>query len=195
MVPPEPTDVHRSQLVNGLAGAFGLMTAILVVGGVVGSPVLLFVALLFGAMTYILWAHATGRLMSRVYRGVEDHARTETGAGSGSTGGFGAGPRAEWTGPRQGRTVSEEARRRAREQARRRAGAGTAGTGGRQAQRAREGPTAREAYDRLGVEPGADEATVKRAYRERIKEVHPDADGGDAEEFKRVQQAYDRLTE
>ena len=51
----------------------------------------------------------------------------------------------------------------------------------------------REAYRTLGVEPGADEATVKRAYRERVKVVHPDR-GGDEAEFKRVTAAYDRLT-
>lgn len=46
-----------------------------------------------------------------------------------------------------------------------------------------------QAYDRLGLTPGADEAEVKAAYRELVKEVHPDQ-GGSETEFKRVQEAY-----
>jgi hypothetical protein len=205
--------VHRSRLVTGLAGAFALMTVVLAVGGLAGSLILLPVAALFAAMTYILWSHASGRLMGRLYRSVEDQART-AGAGGGrqrarsgqqqesrERGGFGAGPREEWTAPREGRSVTEEARRRARQQARERRGrAADGGRGQRRRRRAsrpgaESGPTAREAYRTLGVEPGADESAVKEAYRQRIKEVHPDAADGDAEEFKRVQAAYDRLTE
>jgi ferredoxin len=44
-------------------------------------------------------------------------------------------------------------------------------------------------YDVLGVEPDADEATVVRAYRRRVKETHPDQ-GGSTAAFKRVQDAY-----
>ena len=46
------------------------------------------------------------------------------------------------------------------------------------------------AFDVLGLSRGADEAAVRRAYRRRVKEVHPDH-GGDEEEFRRVQEAYD----
>ena len=46
------------------------------------------------------------------------------------------------------------------------------------------------AYDVLGLPSGADEEAVRRAYRRRVKEVHPDQ-GGDEEEFQRVQEAYD----
>ncbi|WP_159899862.1 J domain-containing protein [Salinirussus salinus] len=206
--------MHRSRLVTGLAGAFALMTVVLAVGGLAGSLILLPVAALFAAMTYVLWSHATGRLMGRLYRSVENQARTAGAAGGGrqrarrerqrggsDRGGFGAGPREEWTAPREGRSVTEEARRRARQQARARQGrAADRGRGQRRQRRASRpgetsGPTAREAYETLGVEPGADESAVKRAYRERIKDVHPDAADGDAEEFKRVQAAYDRLTE
>ncbi|MFT4949717.1 MAG: hypothetical protein ACI9CA_001858 [Natronomonas sp.] len=202
--------MHRSRLVTGLAGAFALMTVILAVGGLAGNLMLLPVTALFAAMTYVLWSHASGRLMGRLYRTVEDQARTagaagqeqaRRGSGRGRDG-PGAGPREEWTAPRDGRSVNEAARRRARQQAR---GRRRQSAGGGQGQRSRRqragtpgqesGPTAREAYRRLKLAPGADEPAVKQAYRERIKEVHPDAADGDAEEFKRVQAAYDRLTE
>ncbi|MFB6219336.1 MAG: ferredoxin Fer [Halobacteriaceae archaeon] len=47
-------------------------------------------------------------------------------------------------------------------------------------------------FEVLGVDPDADEATVVAAYRERIKEVHPDH-GGSASEFRAVRRAYERI--
>jgi len=44
----------------------------------------------------------------------------------------------------------------------------------------------------LGVDPGADEAAVERAYRRRVKESHPDH-GGSLEEFRRVRAAYEEI--
>lgn len=44
----------------------------------------------------------------------------------------------------------------------------------------------------LHVGRGADEATIKRAYRTQVREHHPDV-GGDPETFVRIQQAYDLL--
>ena len=46
----------------------------------------------------------------------------------------------------------------------------------------------------LDVGTDADEAEIKRAYRERVKAVHPDQAGGDEEAFKRVTEAYECLT-
>jgi hypothetical protein len=160
------------------------MTAILVVGAVVYSPALFVLAIVFGGVTYILYAHATGRLLTRVYRRVEQRAATGADAGSG---GFGAGPRQEWRPPR------EEQRQRASRQRVRQGGQRT----GRRRQRPQRqnGLTAREAHRILGVEPGADEGTVKQAYRDRIKDVHPDTSGGDEDEFKRVRAAYEVLSE
>jgi len=43
------------------------------------------------------------------------------------------------------------------------------------------------------VAPGSDEATVREAYRDRVKETHPDTEDGDEETFKRVAEAYERL--
>ncbi len=56
------------------------------------------------------------------------------------------------------------------------------------------GPTVEEAYEALGLEPGADLEAVREAYRERAKETHPDL-GGDPEAFIRVREAYERLRE
>ncbi|WP_238392142.1 J domain-containing protein [Halorussus amylolyticus] len=55
------------------------------------------------------------------------------------------------------------------------------------------GPSAAEAYRTLGLDPGADADAVRRAYRERVKSVHPDRDTGDEDEFLRVKEAYERL--
>jgi ferredoxin len=47
-------------------------------------------------------------------------------------------------------------------------------------------------FEVLGVEPDADEETIERAYRERVKESHPDH-GGTPEEFQRVRDAYEAI--
>ena len=49
-------------------------------------------------------------------------------------------------------------------------------------------------YDTLRVDSDADEDELKRAYRERVKETHPDLGGSEAA-FKRVEQAYQQLSE
>jgi hypothetical protein len=55
-------------------------------------------------------------------------------------------------------------------------------------------PREREACEVLGVDPEASVETVKAAYRERVKETHPDH-GGDEAAFKRVRWAYEYLKE
>lgn len=47
-------------------------------------------------------------------------------------------------------------------------------------------------YDVLGVGPDADDEAVLEAYRERVKETHPDRDGS-AEEFQAVKEAYEAI--
>jgi curved DNA-binding protein CbpA len=47
-------------------------------------------------------------------------------------------------------------------------------------------------FEVLGVEPGADEEVIERAYRDRVKESHPDH-GGTPEEFQRVREAYEAI--
>jgi hypothetical protein len=52
------------------------------------------------------------------------------------------------------------------------------------------------ALDVLGLEPDADFDAVKKAYRARAKEVHPDVKPGDAEaakQFQLIQTAYEVL--
>jgi hypothetical protein len=187
----------QDRLITGLAAAFALMTFVLGAVGIAYSPALLVLAVVFGFVTYLLYYQASGRMVDRIYRGVERQAATsERGR---DRGGFGAGPREEWTPPR------EEQRRRARQRtSRERVREATERVrGGRRRQRRQRasavqqqsGPSLGEASQILGVDPGADESTVKKAYRERIKEVHPDAADGDEEEFKRVQEAYERLTD
>jgi hypothetical protein len=45
----------------------------------------------------------------------------------------------------------------------------------------------------LGVEPDASESRVREAYRERMKDVHPDRPDGSREEYDRVQEAKEEL--
>lgn len=54
--------------------------------------------------------------------------------------------------------------------------------------RKRVDPTA-AAFAVLGVPRNATLREIKRAYREKVKEVHPDR-GGDREEFQQVREAY-----
>lgn len=50
----------------------------------------------------------------------------------------------------------------------------------------------RDLYDILGVDHGADQDAIKRAYRRKARELHPDA-GGDEDGFKELTTAYEVL--
>lgn len=52
-----------------------------------------------------------------------------------------------------------------------------------------EGDVVQWAFDALGLPPTATADEVQRAYRERVKEAHPDH-GGSEDAFKRVREAY-----
>jgi hypothetical protein len=51
------------------------------------------------------------------------------------------------------------------------------------------------AYESLGLDPGADQAAVERAYKRLIKEHHPDRDGGDSGRAAEINRAYRELRE
>jgi len=50
------------------------------------------------------------------------------------------------------------------------------------------------AFAALGLPASADVSEVRRAYRRRVKKVHPDQ-GGDEDEFRRIREAYDTARE
>jgi hypothetical protein len=195
--------VNRSRLVAVLGTVFAALAVFLGIAGVAVEPLLLLLAVPFGVVAYFMWYQASGRLVERVYAGVEGAARVDEGrrppggdgarGGQGGRGGFGAGPREEWdpagewarrervSDPRGGGRRGGRQRRRQRQR--------------RRAPRTNGGPTAAEAYDILGLDPEADQGAVRRAYRERVKTAHPDTDEGSEEEFKRVNAAYERLSD
>ncbi|MFC6798878.1 MULTISPECIES: J domain-containing protein [unclassified Haladaptatus] len=162
----------QSRLLIGLVSVFAGMTVLFLVLSFVFSPAMLVAAALFGATTYLLWFHASGKLQEQVHRQANAARRPPRQ----ERGGFGAGPRQQWQGPRQGR----------------RQGAQTRGRVGRPPSRNQQ--SLADAYRVLGLEPGADEASVKQAYRKRVKETHPDTERGSEEAFKRVTAAYERLS-
>lgn len=55
-----------------------------------------------------------------------------------------------------------------------------------------EGPLAASAYEVLGVESTVDDDELRRAYRLRLRQTHPDT-GGDAALFIRVQRAWEHI--
>lgn len=173
--------MDRSPLVVGLAAVFAGMTALLLVlSAVLQDVVILFLALPFAAVTYLFWYHASGRIRSGIHkRARRQRARRQAREDRRDTGGFGAGPR------------FGGARTRSDRQAR--AGGG-ANRQRRVAERVDSGPSRREAYATLGLEAGAGDAAIRRAYRRKVKDVHPDR-GGDEQEFKAVTAAYERLTD
>jgi hypothetical protein len=201
--------VYGSRIVTGLAYVLAALAVLFAIYGVIFNLVFFAVAAVFGAAAYFVWYHASGRFARRVYQGVESQAQPAGGGAEPS-----AGPREEWVPPRDGQRARDAAAERGRrggdaggprgrdaQGARRGAGGPRGRTERGRANRTSAGPpptdriTAREAYDRLGLEQGADAEAVKSAYRERVKEVHPDTDGGDEDEFKRVKTAYERLSD
>lgn len=182
--------MDRSPLVVGLAAVFAGITVFLVVLAAAFRDVLvLLLAFPFAAATYLFWQHAAGRIRERV----ETQARrARTANERRDRGGFGAEARFGDAQTRFGR------------EARQAAGVGgqNATAGGRRRRDSQDGnrvdPNAgpdisrQEAYATLGLDTDADDEAVRRAYRERVKETHPDR-GGDEERFKEITAAYERL--
>lgn len=168
--------VHRETIVVGLAAVMGGMTAFMLVVGVVVSPFFFLLSVPFGGAAYVMWQHATGRLAFDRVRATAA-GRMRSGPGN---------PRFD----RERRTERSRRADRNRKRAHQSNGA-TAGAGAPKTNR----PSKREAFRTLGVESNASGDTLRRAYRRRVKEAHPDTDTGSREEFKRVNRAYERLRE
>lgn len=162
------TTVQRETLVLGVAAVLAGVAVAMATLAVVYQPFLFAVAVPFGVAAYLMWHEATGRTAAWFRR------RRARRAGPGNAA---RGPDWEGVDPRasDGFDPREGYRRPPREPG--------------------AGPSEREAYERLGLEPGADEAAVTRAYRRQVKEVHPDAEDGDEEAFKELTRAYETLTE
>ena len=184
--------MQYDRLTTGLAVVLGGLTVVLAVVGLVESPAVLVLAATFGAATYFVYYHASGRMADRVYRRVEQQARVDGGRRRQT----GAGPRREWEPPRDGASA-----RQAGGGARARQTGGSRRQRGKRRERRTRAPSASdeisatEAYSRLGLDSGSDQSSVKAAYRQKVKEVHPDTDSGDEQSFKRVKEAYERLND
>lgn len=177
--------MNGETIVVGLAAVMGGTTAFMLVIGVVVSPIFLVFALPFAGATYVMWRHATGRLDFERVRTVASAGAPPGGAGPHFGDGSGADRKRR---ARRNRRRAHRARRAQADERRRRTGNGARSDGASLLSK-------REAENTLGVEPDAPQSTVKRAYRRRVKEVHPDTDTGSREEFKRVTRAYERLRE
>lgn len=173
----------------GIAAVFAGLFVLMAVLGFVYHPFTFVVAVPFGIVSYALWYHASGRLREQVNRQARE-ARRDSGRRERETGGFGAGPREEWTGPREGFGTGSAGRGAGRRFG---AGARNGDRRGRGRVQSTAGLSDAEAYDVLGLDPGADPDRVRRAYREKVKDAHPDTEEGDEATFKRVQKAYERL--
>ncbi|MFB6125787.1 MAG: DnaJ domain-containing protein [Halolamina sp.] len=155
------------------------------------QPFLLVVALPFVAAAYLMWQHATDGFVFGRGRRRGDR--------------FGAGARRAAAEAATGRRDPEEVfgqdsrfRERVRQERRRareRQGQGRRGSGAGAGRRRSRGMDPQEARRVLGVDGDADGDAVTAAYREKVKETHPDTDDGDEERFKRVTEAYELLTE
>jgi DnaJ-domain-containing protein 1 len=167
--------VDRDRLLLGLAAVFTGLAAALAVAALAVQPFLLLLAIPFGLTAYFMWHQATGRLAARARAREERTRRAASDRGPGAGEGPRGGPWTDGDGP------TGDGRGR--------------GRGRRTAPTATETLSRREAYRTLGLAPGADADAVRGAYRERVKEVHPDAETGDEEAFKRVNRAYERLRE
>ena len=168
--------MDRDQLVMALASVFAGLTVLVAVLGFVYQPFLLLLSLPFGATAYFMWFQASGRLDDRTRRRVQEGRASERDR----FGGFGAGARRE--------NVRENYRRATN-------GGARNGRRTRRAPSARSGPSRTEAYRALGLDTDASAEEVKRAYRSKVKEVHPDTEDGSEEAFKRVNRAYETLTD
>lgn len=165
-----------------LAGVLAGLAAVLLIAAIAVQPFLALVALPFAASAYLVWESSVGAYgPRRVGQGRRAGARRAR-AANGRTAADGPGHAGER------RRGWERTRDHARAGGRRRANA-------RGRARDPDSLARREAARVLGVDADADPAAVRSAYRDRVKEVHPDTEDGDSETFQRVNDAYERLQE
>ena len=192
----------RSTLLVAVGAVLGGIAVLMLALAAAFEPLLVFVALPFAAAGYIVWYQGTGRLAARIRReAVADDEPGRRAAGTSDAGPRSGDPR--WADPRAQAARARARRRAAGASVGREADAGGFDPRGRAGSRDRRagGDAApfedrmseREAREILGVEPGSDETAVREAYRDRVKETHPDTEDGDEETFKRVAEAYERL--
>lgn len=182
-----------------LAALFAVMAAMLTLTALlVGWPILL-LAIPLAGVAYLFWYHATGRLVERLRQQARGSGARDTVGGRrrrrAAAAGFGAEADPEWRGARA--NGAGGAGSAARGGFGSRASADGRGGSGRWSQRAGTPPTGRgmspdRARGVLGVRVDADPEAVREAYREKVKEAHPDR-GGSTEAFKRVNEAYETL--
>ncbi|QIB75080.1 J domain-containing protein [Halogeometricum borinquense] len=170
--------MDRDTLVMGLAAVFAGIAMLLIVLGFVYQLFLLVAAVPFIVATYLMWDHASGRFQARI-RQEQTRRRARSGPNAASRGpndfeGFGPGRRS---------ATNTDSRRNGRRSRR------------TTPDQSPDRPSAREAYRTLGLDPSATTEEVKDAYRRMVKEVHPDTESGSKEEFKRVNRAYERLSD
>ncbi|MFC7098311.1 J domain-containing protein [Halobaculum marinum] len=183
--------MDRDVLLLGIAAVLAGLTATLVMLGITQSLFVLVAAIPTGAAAYFMWYQASGRMKEDLRARA---ARERASAGERRTPGGDS---------RFAREARERARARMGDGGRVGADGGRRATSGRTRGRGTTGGATvgtdagmprGDARRTLGVDPGASQSEVKSAYRDRVKETHPDS-GGDEDEFKRVNRAYETLKE
>jgi hypothetical protein len=158
----------------GLTAVFAVCAVVFGVLGAVYSVVAFGVAVPFGLAAAIFYYHASGRLARRAFRrrevSREQYEREQRRRGAAGRGAAGSG-RSDPRGRRFGSRASRASQ----------GGSAEPSTGPRN-----------EDYQVLGVDPDASEDEVRDAYRDKVRELHPDQ-GGDEAAFSRVNEAYERV--
>lgn len=175
--PTSAVELDRDTLGIVLAGVFAGLAVLLAVVALAKQPFLLLAALPFAAAAYLVWMGATGRTPFGGTRRVSPEEARRARARRAERE-----PGPESTRSRFGREA-------------RATGGSRASTSQQRAQPRSETLARGEAARVLGVDVDAEPAAIRRAYRESVKEVHPDAEDGDQEAFQRVNEAYERLQE
>lgn len=171
--------MDRNGLILGVAAVLSGVTVVMLLAGIVVNPFFLLVSIPFGSSAYLLWYQASGKLSDDMTQG-----ETNTFGSQGRNTGFD--PESFGAGSSTSDNFASESARRAqqyREKAR-----------ANQAVDERTTISQSDAYQILDVDPVADEAEIKAAYRQKVKQYHPDTPSGDEEMFKKVSRAYEVLS-